>query len=133
MGIFGKARAKDTGSVGTFTSPHSVADTLRAASVAVAPELSSRKVEVSGPLMAASIYLSRLDETGLTVTAGNRIETYFQFVVDLEPSGDGCTGRVSFDRPRSQISRWRGNSMDLAANLSLRLHEYSVRTGEWKC
>src|ERR1041384_3109670 len=96
MGIFSrnKSAAKNTGEIGTFTSPHSISDTLVVVYEGIAPELSVPERKIQSPESVASIYLSRLDARGVTVTAGNKIETYFQFSVDLQPHAQGCKGRV---------------------------------------
>ncbi|MGW4464027.1 hypothetical protein [Micromonospora sp. NPDC004704] len=134
MGIFSKKKSAATGAgeIGTFTSPHSLADTLVVVYGGVASQLSVAEREIQAPGLAASIYLSRLDTTGLTVTAGNKIETYFQFRVDLEAQGNGCKGHATFDRPMSDINRWMGNAIKLTFGLRSALTECSVQVENWR-
>lgn len=86
---------------------------------------------MSGPEVEAAIYLSRFDSSGLTVAAGNKIDTYFTFHVDLTPTSSGCTGEAYFDRRMGAITRWMGNAMGLTAGLSLVFQRCSVRTRGW--
>ncbi|MFI6761750.1 hypothetical protein ACIBF5_21680 [Micromonospora sp. NPDC050417] len=134
MGIFSKKKSATTsaGEIGTFTSPHSLTDTLVVAYEGIASELSVAERKIQAPGIAASIYLSRLDATGLTVTAGNKIETYFQFRVDLRANGNGCKGHVAYDRPRSEINRWMGNAIKLSFGLRSALTECSVQVEDWR-
>ncbi|WP_334506490.1 hypothetical protein [Micromonospora sp. CPCC 205558] len=134
MGIFGrrKGAAVSAAEVGTFASPHSLSDTLAVVYEGVASQLSVAEREVQSPGIAASIFLSRLDATGLTVTAGNKIETYFQFRVDLQGQGSGCTGHAFFDRPMPDISRWMGNAIKLSFGLRSALTECSVQIENWR-
>lgn len=134
MGIFSKKKSARIGAaeIGTFTSPHSRTDTLAVVYAGIAAELSVAEQAVQTAGIAASIYLNRLDETGLTVTAGNKIETYFQFRVDLQAHGNGCTGRVSCDRPMSEINRWMGNMIKLSYGLRRALTECSVQVEDWR-
>ncbi|MEH0934519.1 hypothetical protein [Micromonospora psammae] len=134
MGIFSKKRsaAISAGEIGTFTSPHSLADTLAVAYAGIASQLSVAEREVQAPGIAASIYLSRLDATGLTVTAGNKIETYFQFRVDLQTHGNGCKGHASYDRPMSEINRWMGNAIKLSFGLRSAVTECSMQVEDWR-
>ncbi|MCQ0021535.1 hypothetical protein M4914_00100 [Streptomyces somaliensis DSM 40738] len=117
--------------VGTFDSPHSVEDTLQVLFKGVAEQLSDPSPTVSAPGVEASVYLSRFDADGLSVTAGNRIDTYFTFHVDLTPTAGGCTGEAYFDRRMGAITRWMGNAIGLTGGLSLVFQRCSVRTRGW--
>ncbi|GGW68720.1 hypothetical protein [Streptomyces xantholiticus] len=117
--------------VGAFESPHSVADTMTILYNGVSEQLSNATPTVSEPGLAASIYLTRFDDSGLTVTAGNRIETYFRFMVDVTSNGSGCVGEAYFDRRMGAINRWMGNAMGLTGGLSLTFQQCSIRTRGW--
>lgn len=118
--------------VGRFESPHSVEDTLKIVFSGVTEQLSDPVFQVSEPGLAAAVYLSRLDHSGLTVTAGNKIDTYFRFLVDLTPTNGGCAGEVHFDRRIGQIRRWMGNAIGLTGDLRIAFTQCSVRTRGWK-
>ncbi|MDX3710297.1 hypothetical protein PV733_15265 [Streptomyces europaeiscabiei] len=117
--------------VGSFDSPHSVEDTLEVLFNGVAEQLSTPSPTVSMPGVEAAVYLSRFDTTGVTVTAGNKIDTYFTFYVDLTPTTSGCVGEAYFDRRMGAINRWMGNAMGLTGGLSLVFQRCSVRTRGW--
>ncbi|WP_328580640.1 hypothetical protein [Streptomyces sp. NBC_00370] len=117
--------------VGSFDSPHSVEDTLQILFSGVAEQLSIPSPTVSEPGVEAGVHLSRLDSSGLTVIAGNKIDTYFMFYVDLTPTTGGCTGEAYFDRRMGAITRWMGNAMGLTGGLSLAFQRSSVRTRGW--
>ncbi|MEU9374320.1 hypothetical protein AB0D94_11185 [Streptomyces sp. NPDC048255] len=118
--------------IGSFDSPHSVEDTLKIVFSGVTEQLSDPVFEVTEPGLAAAVYLSRLDRSGLTVTAGNKIDTYFRFLVDLTPTNSGCTGEVYLDRRMGAIRRWMGNAIGLAGGLRHSFAQCSVRTRGWK-
>ncbi|GHI83551.1 hypothetical protein [Streptomyces xanthophaeus] len=118
--------------IGSFESPHSVEDTLKIVFSGVSEQLSDPVFEVSEPGLAAAVYLSRLDRSGITVTAGNKIDTYFRFLVDLTPTTSGCTGEVYLDRRMGAIRRWMGNAIGLAGGLQISFAQCSVRTRSWK-
>ncbi|MDX3672266.1 hypothetical protein ACSCB1_03335 [Streptomyces europaeiscabiei] len=117
--------------VGSFDSPHSVEDTLEVLFNGVAEQLSTPSPTVSMPGVEAAVYLSRFDTTGVTVAAGNKIDTYFTFYVDLTPTTSGCVGEAYFDRRMGAINRWMGNAMGLTGGLSLVFQRCSVRTRGW--
>lgn len=125
MGMFTKR-------IGGFESPHSTADTLKIVYGGVAEQLSDPEFKVTGPGLAAAVYLTRLDDSGLTVTAGNKVETYFQFLVDLTPTATGCVGEAYFDRRFGSINRWMGNALGLVSGLRSAFVQCSVRTRGWK-
>jgi hypothetical protein len=129
MGLF----SKRTGpvDVGHFSSPHDLDAMLSVVYAGVRDQLSSPAPEVGTPSPAGSIYLSRYGRDGLTVTAGNTIETFFNFHVDLTPTANGVEGHAYFDRPSSAIQRWMGNAMNLHFGLRLALSNASIPTARW--
>jgi hypothetical protein len=120
------------GEVGRFASPHSPQDTLSIVYAGIAGQLSVQKPEVSAAGPSATIFLSRLDAGGITVTAGNTVETYFEFRVDLTPTAGGCTGHAYFDRRDSKIRRWMGNAIRINAGVQMALEGASVRIDRWQ-
>ena len=129
MGIF---RKNATGEIGRFRSPYSVAETIQVVHAGLAGQLTdpTPRVSTAGPL--PTIFISRLDDTGLTVTAGNLVETYFTFTTDLTAVPGGCAGSAYFDRPSRQIHRWFGNVIGITAGVGTALRDASVRVDSWR-
>lgn len=77
-------------------------------------------VELDAPPLAAALYISRLDLEKLVVTAGNRVETYWQLIFTFTalPAG-GTKVEASYDRPRKSIitRTWWKNAMAFAVML----------------
>ncbi|WP_154697578.1 hypothetical protein [Lentzea guizhouensis] len=134
MGLFGKRATKTpkTATVGRFHTPYQVEQVLGVVYAGVRDQLSTAVAEVGEPGVMASIYLSRIDRTGLTVTAGNIADTYFTFAVDLSESGSGTDGHVYFDRPSSAVQRWYGNAVQLNVDLHTALDRASITVQGWR-
>lgn len=144
MGIFSRnQRTEDRsstrrGEVGIFLSPHSTEDTLRVVYLGLADQLSSSDsskpapFEVSEPGIFESIFISKLDDSGITVSAGNATRTYFEFHVELTITSSGTEGHARFDPPRPSIERWMGNAMRIASGVELALRAASVNIARWK-
>lgn len=130
MGLFSKGKVT-AGEVGAFVSPHSPEDTLRLVYAGLSGQLSSDAFEVSAAGILESIYISRLDSTGITVTAGNSIETYWNFHVDLTTTANGSEGHAYFDRSSKSMSKWVGNAINIAAGVRMTLDGASVRLTQW--
>lgn len=134
MGLFGKR----TGELGTFQSRHSASDIVKVIYVGLADQLSSSDpsepapFELSAPRIMESIYISRLDSDGITVTAGNSIETYFEFNADIKTTAVGCEGHVYFDRPSRQIQKWTGNAIKITGGITIALQGASVKFVNWR-
>lgn len=137
MGIFGRGRRSaaqpraGTGEVGTFRSPHSPQDTLRIVHAGLADQLSQQSAEVTGPNVMESIYLSRFDAGGVTVGAGNTVDTYFTFFVDLTAGPQGTEGHAYFDRPARSVRRWMGNTLRIRHGVRMALEGASVQVTRW--
>lgn len=134
MGLFsnkGSSSGRDSGEVGRFVSPHSVQDTLQVVYKGLAGQLSTPEFAVSAPAPMEAIFISRLGPDGITVTAGNTVETYFEFRVDLSATADGCAGHAYFDRPNRQVERWMGNTIGLNVGVLMALKAASVTIGAW--
>lgn len=135
MGLFSKNSGRsgtEVGEVGRFVSPHPPHDTLQVVCAGLADQLSVQDIKVSAAPPMAAIFISRLDAGGITVTAGNSVETYFEFHVDLTVTANGCTGHAYFDRPEKRIRRWMGNAIRMNAGLRMALEAASVRIDGWK-
>lgn len=79
------------------------------------------------PLM-ADIYLSTIRHDRVVVTAGNRVETFWQIIFEMNPSAQGGVyGTVSLDRPRRRVERWMGNVMEIQEVSSFLHRECSVK------
>nr|WP_042178881.1 hypothetical protein [Kibdelosporangium sp. MJ126-NF4]CEL13485.1 hypothetical protein [Kibdelosporangium sp. MJ126-NF4]CTQ99171.1 hypothetical protein [Kibdelosporangium sp. MJ126-NF4] len=131
MGLFGK-RATKTPTIGHFHAPYEADQVLNVVYAGIRDQLTSAAPEVGTPQVMASIYLSRLSRNGLTVTAGNLAETYFQFVVDLTAADDGTDGHAYFDRPSTAVQRWMGNAIQLHFGLRAALDNASVSIKDWR-
>ncbi|MFC4033883.1 hypothetical protein ACFO3J_20710 [Streptomyces polygonati] len=134
MGLFSSktSSGRGSGEVGRFVSPHSAQDTLKVVHKGLAGQLSTPEfaVSASGPM--AAIFISRLGDDGITVTAGNTVETYFEFRVDLTATANGCEGHAYFDRPDRQITRWMGNTIGINVGVLMALEAASVTIGAWR-
>ncbi|MET0135285.1 MAG: hypothetical protein ABW215_17030 [Kibdelosporangium sp.] len=131
MGLFGK-RATNAAEIGRFHTRHQLDAVLGVAYAGVADQLTQAAPEVRTPGVLESIYLSRYGADGLTVTAGNAVETYFSFLVDLTQTSAGTEGHVYFDRPPSDVRRWMGNTIHLRFGLQAALEGASVTVTEWR-
>lgn len=137
MGIFGRSKnaapggGRGTGEVGSFLSPHSPDDTARIVYAGLANQLSNASAEVTGPDLLESIYLSRFDSSGITVVAGNSVDTYFSFAVDLTATSRGTEGRAFFDRPARSVKRWMGNTIKISSGVQMALEGASVQIVSW--
>lgn len=86
------------------------------------------------PPMMADIYLSTVEHRRVVITAGNRVETFWQVLIDMSPrEGGGVIGTVKLDRPRNRIKRWYGNVIDLqglprvlAGDCSIKIHNQVI-------
>jgi hypothetical protein len=134
MGLFQRSstQARNTGEVGRFTSPHSLQDTLEVAYKGLAGQLTVPEFKASTAQPTGAIFVSRLEADSITVTAGNSVETYFEFRIDLTPAPHGCEGRAYFDRPEKQIRRWVGNTIGLNYGVLMALEAASVRIDSWR-
>lgn len=134
MGLFRRSSgpARNTGEVGRFTSPHSLQDTLEVVYSGLAGQLTVPEFKVSAARPMEAIFVSRLEADSITVTAGNSIDTYFEFRIDLTPAPRGCEGRAYFDRPERQIRKWVGNTIGLNNGVLMALEAASVRIDNWR-
>ncbi|WP_327698510.1 hypothetical protein [Streptomyces sp. NBC_00459] len=137
MGIFGRSKnaapggGRGTGYVGSFLSPHSPDDTARIVHAGLAGQLSNESAEVTGPGLLESIYLSRFDSSGITVVAGNSVDTYFSFAVDLTATSAGTEGRAHLDRPARSVKRWMGNTIKISSGVQIALEGAGVQIVSW--
>lgn len=67
------------------------------------------------PPLEAGIYFSTVKEDRIVVTAGNRVETFWQIVMTLQrdPRG-GVVGEARLDRRVKDVRQWMGNVQELA-------------------
>jgi len=130
MGLFSRTKAK-VGEIGNFRSAHQAGTLLGVVYHGVAGQLSQPAPTVSGPAVMESIYLSRYDDSGLTVTAGNSAETYFVFSVDLSATPSGTDGHAYFDRPSSAIRRGAVSAIHMHIALRSALDSASVTLLDW--
>jgi hypothetical protein len=117
--------------IGSFRSVHPVETVMEIMRVGVRGELSSPGADVGTPGVLASVYLSELTDCRLVVTAGNVLEDYFSFVVELEADGMGTRGRAYYDRPMGEIKRWYKNAMGLASGVKSVLVSASAAIADW--
>ena len=123
--------ASVTGAVGTFHSVHRIATVMEIVRIGVGGQLSSPDEGVGQGGVLASIYLSELSDRRLVVTAGNVLESYFSFAVDLTEDDTGTQGRAYYDRPMDEMTRWTGNAMKLASGVQAVLIDASATINEW--
>jgi hypothetical protein len=123
--------ASALGMVGSFHSVHPIETVMEIMRVGVREELSSPGEDVGTPGVLASVYLSELAGRRLVVTAGNVLENYFSFVVELAPDGTGTRGRAYYDRPMSEVKRWYENAVGLASGVQGVLTSASATINDW--
>lgn len=119
------------GTVGTFHSVHPIATVMEIVRIGVRDQLSSPNEGVGKGGVLASIYLSELSDRRLVITAGNVLESYFSFAVDLTEDDTGTQGRAYYDRPMEEMTRWHGNAMELASGVQAVLVSASATINEW--
>jgi len=117
--------------IGTFHSVHPLSVVMELVGLGVKGQLSDGTVEVSQAGILASIFISELTADHLVVTAGNVLDTYFNFIVELSAEGTGTKGHAYLDRPFSKIKRWMGNATALMCELQSLLIEASVQFDRW--
>ena len=117
--------------VGTFHSVHPMATVMEVVCAGIRGELSSGEVVQGEPGVMASIYVGQLTEDRVVVTAGNVLEAYFSFVVELAAADDGTRGRAYYDRPMKKITRWYKNAMELASAVQRTLDLASTKIDAW--
>ena len=118
------------GTVGTFHSVHPIETVMEVMLLGVRGQLSSPDEGVAQPGVLASIYVSEMTDRRLVVTAGNVLESYFSFVIELTADDTGTHGRAYFDRSISGV-RWFKNAIDLAAGVQSVLVSASATIAEW--
>ena len=130
MGLFAKPGTTFV-DIGRFSAPHDLDTVLEVVYSGIQDQLTHPRPEVSTPAVTGSVYLTRYGRDGLTVAAGNTIDTYFNFLVDLTPAAGTVEGHVYFDRPARKIQRWMGNAMNLHFGLARALSSASIPTTRW--
>lgn len=72
---------------------------------------------IESPLL-ASQYIAAENDNSFTITAGNRIETFWSVTISWSPRNLQTTqGTVKVDRPRDRIETWTGDVIQLALQL----------------
>jgi len=116
---------------GTFHSVHPIATVMVTVRIGARDQLSAPDEGVGKGGVLASIYLSELSDRRLVVTAGNVLESYFSFAVDLTEDDTGTQGRAYYDRRMKEITRWYKNAMELASGVQAVLVSASATINEW--
>lgn len=119
------------GTVGSFHSVHPREIVMEIVRLGVRDQLSSKDADVSSAGVLASIYINELSDYRLVVTAGNVLETYFSFAVDLTDGDGGTRGLAYYDRPMSDIKRWYKNAIGLASGVQSILVDASATIIGW--
>jgi hypothetical protein len=112
--------------VGTFSTVHSMRTVMEIIRAALQEQLSSGEAVPTEPGALASIYVSRLTDDLIVVTAGNTVETYFSFSVQLSEDDSGTRGHAYWDRPFTEIKTWPGNAIDIKRSVSSVLGQASA-------
>ena len=131
MGLFSGFSSGPTGSkspeLGTFTSPHTLSETMALVWAGVADELSDpSQKEPQQPGLTEGIFITTVTPNKMIVTAGNKIDTYFTVCIELNPVGSKIAGHVYLDRPKNKITRWMGNAMKISFGIQATLRSASV-------
>ena len=117
--------------MGSFHSVHPIAIVMDVVCAGIRGELSSGEAVQSEPGVLASIYVSELKEDRVVVTAGNVIEAYWSFVVELTAVADGTRGHAYYDRPLVGDTMWYKNAWELAIGVERLLKLASARVDRW--
>lgn len=112
-----------TPEVGTFHSVHPMSTVMELVCLGMKDQLSTGEFVVAEAGVIASIYVSELTNDRIVVTAGNTLDKYFSFTVELTSGDDGTTGHAYLDRPFNEINRWMGNAMEIAFGIQRVLTE----------
>ena len=124
--IFARANLAAWAEVGTFSTIHPMPTIMEIIRTALQEQLSSRESVPTEPGVLASIYVSRLTDDLIVVTAGNTVETYFSFSVQLSEDDSGTRGHAYWDRPFTEIKMWTGNAIGIVGNVSSVLGQASA-------
>lgn len=130
MGLFGGRG----GDIGTFVSPHSLADTRQLVLNGVAGDVSHGPPFHPHPLsITNSIVVSELSDRRVVVSAGNTTELLYSLTVDLTDAGNGKVhGHGYLDRPFRKITMWPGNVINMIAEIQMQLESASVSIQRWQ-
>jgi hypothetical protein len=97
----------------------------------VQDQLSDGTFAVQDADVLASIYISELSPDKLVVTAGNTLDTYFAYTVELSSDAGGTSGRAYLTPPFREITRWMGNAMKMHYGVQSILTEASATFDHW--
>jgi hypothetical protein len=126
MEMISRANLVAWAEVGTFSTIHPMPTIMEIIRTAVQEKLSSGDAVPTEPGVLASIYVSRLTDDLIVVTAGNTVDTYFSFSVELSEDDSGTRGRAYWDRPMTEIKTWTGNAIDIKGSVSSVLGQASA-------
>lgn len=124
--IISRANVAAWAEVGTFSTLHPMRTMMEIICAAVQAQVSSGEVVPTEPGVLASIYVSSLTDDLIVVTAGNTVETYFTFSVQLSEDDSGTRGHAYWDRPLTEIKTWPGNAIDIKGSVKSVLGQASA-------
>ena len=127
----GQLQQGNKSDVGGFRSAYPMAIVMDVVCAGIRGELSSGEAVQSEPGVLASIYVSELKEDRVVVTAGNVIEAYWSFVVELTAVADGTRGHAYYDRPLVGDTMWYKNAWELAIGVERLLKSASASVKSW--
>ena len=80
------------------------------------------------PIM-ETIYFSEISDSRVRITAGNRLSTLWEIIVDLESSNGGTSGTVYVDR--ADVAKWKGNVLKIIPEMHARLSAAGATFTNW--
>ncbi len=86
---------------------------------------------LSAPPLVRDVYICEQSERRLVVSAGNRAETYWNIIVELEPTAQGTAGTIYVDREVRGIEIWQGELFKQYNNIYRRLQQAGADVGDW--
>ena len=117
--------------VGSFHSAHPMNTVMMLVCQGVREQLSSGDIVAPRPGVLESIYIRELSPSRLVVEAGNELQTYFSFTVELTADTGGTSGRAYCSPPFSKIPRWPFNVQKLAAGVETVMTSASATVNRW--
>lgn len=78
-----------------------------------------------------TVYYSEKTDNRIVFTGGNRLTTHWNIIINLEPEGTGTKGTIYVDRPKSAVSKWVGNVLQIIPNLHMTLASAGTTFQNW--
>lgn len=87
-------------------------------------------IDPATPQLVESIYISSLTSEGLTLTAGNRVATFWTISITLTGSLP-TVGEVLGTIPDASNTKWSGSIIEIQADIASSVRSVGGSTGDW--